>query len=69
MASLVSITIGAASITPFKVIEVILNKFIGNINDSTLQKIIWDIRMPRIILAALVGIGLSVTGMLFSRDI
>lgn len=52
VASLVSITIGAASITPFKVIEVILNKFIGNINDSILQKIIWDIRMPRIILAA-----------------
>ncbi|APF26684.1 MULTISPECIES: FecCD family ABC transporter permease [Clostridium] len=65
VAALVSITIGAASITPFKVIEVILNKFIGNINDSTLQKIIWDIRMPRIILAALVGMGLSVTGASF----
>ena len=65
IASLVSITIGAASITPFKVIEVILNNFVGNINDYTLQKIIWDIRMPRIILAALVGIGLSVTGTSF----
>lgn len=65
VASLVSITIGAARITPFKVIEVILNKFMGNINDYTLQKIIWDIRMPRIILAALVGMGLSTVGASF----
>ncbi|MCR1933307.1 FecCD family ABC transporter permease [Clostridium tepidum] len=63
--SLISITIGAADITPFKVMKVILNKFIGNINDFTLQKIILDIRMPRIILAALIGTGLSVTGTVF----
>lgn len=65
VASIISITIGAANITFIKVLEAIFNRFTNNINDDIIGKIIWNIRMPRIILAALVGMGLSVTGTVF----
>ncbi|GIM28174.1 corrinoid ABC transporter permease [Clostridium polyendosporum] len=65
MAALVSITLGAASITPIEALHIIVEKIIGNGETSVYEKIIFNIRLPRIILAALVGIGLSVTGASF----
>lgn len=66
MMMLVSTTIGVANISVSDTIKVIINKIFSN-NDNLkvkeiYQNIIWNIRIPRIIVASLVGIGLSVTG-------
>lgn len=69
---IVSSTLGAADISFFKAIRIILskvpllNKFIytGDIN-STSVLILLKIRLPRILLAALIGIGLSIVGVTF----
>lgn len=63
--AIISITIGAASISPLEVIKIIGEKIFLKGNNGVYEKIIFDIRLPRIILAALVGVGLSVTGASF----
>lgn len=65
MAGLISMTLGAASITPFEALHIIGEKIIGSSSTSVYEKIIFNIRLPRIILATLVGVGLSVTGATF----
>jgi iron complex transport system permease protein len=65
LAALISITIGAASITPFEVIKIIGGKFWGDNDNTIYEKIIFNIRFPRIIMAVLVGMGLAVTGASF----
>lgn len=61
-----AVTIGSVDISIKEVYEVILYKFF-NIGDSTIgigaiADVVWLIRMPRIVLAIAVGIGLSVVG-------
>ncbi|TJX13527.1 iron ABC transporter permease [Tissierella creatinini] len=48
---------GAVSISPLEIIKTILYR-----NDSTNYQIIWNVRLPRTIVAALVGINLSLSG-------
>lgn len=48
---------GAVSINPLEIIRVLLYK-----NNSTNYQIIWNVRLPRTIVAALVGINLSLSG-------
>jgi len=62
---LISTLFGAASITPRKIVFSIMNKVLGVFTqDVTVETIIWDIRVPRIILAAVVGLLLSVSGVI-----
>ncbi len=62
---LVSVLVGAASIAPREIMISIGNKLLGYIaKDVTVDSIIFDIRMPRIILAAIVGLLLSISGVM-----
>ena len=62
---LASTLFGAATITPRQVIYSILNRLLGFFTkDVTAQTIIWDIRIPRIVLAAIVGLLLSTSGVI-----
>lgn len=63
--SVFSITVGAANISSMDVLKLIGAKIFSLNYDSVYEKIIFDIRLPRIILAAFVGLGLSVTGATF----
>lgn len=68
---IVATSLGAATIKPNIVLETILSKipFLGKyLNDNvseTNEIIIFMVRMPRIIMASLVGVGLSVVGASF----
>lgn len=63
---LVSTTIGVANISIKDTLKIIINKIFRIDNNLKIkdiyQNIVWNIRIPRIIIASLVGIGLSVTG-------
>ena len=62
-----SLFIGAYDISPMRILSLIMREvapFLQN-PDSTEQAIIIDIRLPRVLLAGLVGIALSVTGVTF----
>lgn len=61
-----SVGIGAVSIKGTDIINIIVHQLFGGevmegIKNSTID-IVWSIRLPRVILAALVGMGLSVSG-------
>jgi iron complex transport system permease protein len=60
-----SITVGSASLKAMDAVRLIWLKIIGVNIDSIYEKIIFNIRLPRIILAALVGAGLGVSGAAF----
>ena len=67
----VATSLGAATIKPYTVLEAILKKiplfghYINGEVSQTELTIIFRVRMPRIIMASLVGIGLSVVGASF----
>lgn len=69
--AVVATSMGAANITPYKVLIVILKSvpFIGNyIHEAVSQTqylIVFMVRMPRIIMASIVGMGLAVVGASF----
>ncbi|AOR25194.1 iron ABC transporter permease (plasmid) [Clostridium taeniosporum] len=66
---LITVTIGSVDISIKDVYEIIIYKLFG-IGDATylssgpVHDIIWFIRLPRIILAVTVGIGLSISGVI-----
>jgi iron complex transport system permease protein len=69
--AIIAISMGSANITPYKVLTAVLKslpfvgKYIeGNVS-STHFLIIFMVRMPRIVMASLVGMGLSVVGASF----
>ncbi|MCX8011030.1 MAG: iron ABC transporter permease, partial [Ignavibacteria bacterium] len=59
---LVCLSIGTVSIPLKKIFSVII---LNDDSDTTYYGILWDIRLPRIILAAAVGAGLSLCGAVF----
>ncbi len=62
---LVSTLFGAASVAPKDVMTAMLNGTLGLFGgDKTVNTVIWDVRVPRIILAALVGLLLSTSGVI-----
>lgn len=69
--AIVSTSMGATSITPYNVLIVILKsipfigKFIKGDESRTHFLIIFMVRMPRIVMASLVGMGLAVVGASF----
>ncbi|MHC1721521.1 MAG: FecCD family ABC transporter permease [Clostridiaceae bacterium] len=65
-AVIAAMAIGRMSISPVDVIQSIMNQFGGNFEVSKqTDVVIWTIRFPRILLAILVGSGLSVAGCAF----
>ena len=64
--AVLALCIGRLGISPAEVIRSIFGKITGNADlESKNELVLWNIRMPRIILAALVGAGLSVSGCTF----
>ena len=64
--ALIALGIGRYFITPAKVIEAIAGRFTGNYEISEMAyKTVWNLRIPRILLALLVGAGLSTAGCAF----
>ncbi len=62
----VSFLIGRYPLSPLEVVTTILAKFIPSIHVSaTYSTIVWDIRLPRIMAAVLIGAALSVAGAAF----
>ena len=69
---LISVTVGSASITILESLKILLSKipFLGQLVEvdqikSTYEVIVWQVRMPRILQAALVGGSLAVVGCTF----
>lgn len=62
---LASLCIGRISYPLSEIIHVLTAKFTGGEVDKQMNIVIWSIRMPRILLAMLVGAGLSVAGCAF----
>lgn len=62
-------TIGSANITPLESLKIILNRIFGLFNSSDFtinnQIIILNVRLPRILGAALSGIGLTAAGVIY----
>ncbi|MBR5228701.1 MAG: iron ABC transporter permease [Firmicutes bacterium] len=64
--AVLALGIGRYSISPADVIEAIAGRFTGNYEISEMAfKTIWNLRIPRILLALLAGAGLSVAGCAF----
>jgi iron complex transport system permease protein len=64
--AMAALAIGRMGISPIEVIKSILNRFGGNFEVSTqTEAVIWTMRFTRILLALLVGAGLSVAGCAF----
>ncbi|MGM0397116.1 MAG: FecCD family ABC transporter permease [Bacillota bacterium] len=68
----ITATIGSASIVPLDVYRVVASKLPGLRNvagvdgiTAAQHSIIWDVRLPRVILGVLVGAGLSISGASF----
>ena len=65
-AAIIALGIGRMSISPGEVIEVLKGRLTGGYGGSEMiEKTVMQLRLPRILLAALVGAGLSVSGCAF----
>ena len=64
---LVSITLGSVRLPPWHSIQILVNGLLGLPGpwSQTEQAIILSLRFPRVLLAGLVGAGLSVSGVVF----
>lgn len=63
---IVAMAIGRMNISPIEIIKLILNHFGGDFEtNKQTELVIWTIRFPRILLALLVGAGLSTSGCAF----
>lgn len=64
--ALIALGIGRYFITPAEVMEAIIGRFTGEYTIADMAyKTVWNLRIPRILLALLVGAGLSVAGCAF----
>lgn len=66
-AALIALGIGRMSISPAEVVDVLRSELFGGgyAGSELMEKTVMQLRLPRIILAALVGAGLSVSGTAF----
>ncbi len=62
ISTVVSLTFGAERIPIEQVIEVVQARLFSNPISSPFDTIVWDLRLPRALLALIVGAGLSVAG-------
>lgn len=63
----VSLAIGAYQISPIDVCIILFDKITGQpyAGDAMAASLVWQVRLPRVVAAALVGAGLSVAGAVF----
>lgn len=54
--------IGPYPLTPATVVATIVDRFVGNAGDTTANAVLFDVRLPRIAAAVLVGAALSAAG-------
>lgn len=59
---IVAIGLGQFPTAPLDVAQVILGHLLGTSSQTTLDTVIWQLRVPRVLLGALVGAALAVTG-------
>nr|WP_022927416.1 iron ABC transporter permease [Patulibacter americanus] len=62
VSAVVSIGFGAEPLAPRIVLDVLEHRLFGGAADPTYDAIVWDIRVPRTILAVVVGAGLAIAG-------
>ena len=64
---LIAVAMGSVRVSPFRSIRILLESILGarGAGTETEQAIILSLRVPRILLAGLVGAGLSVSGAIF----
>jgi iron(III) dicitrate ABC transporter, ATP-binding protein FecE len=65
LAALICLGIGRYSLTPSETVKVLYSKLTGADVDKTAATVIYNVRLPRILLAAAVGAGLSCAGAAF----
>ena len=64
--ALICLGIGRIGITPMEILAAIMDVFSGNFTVPALTRMtLWNLRLPRILLAALAGAGLSTAGCAF----
>ena len=63
--ALVSLTVGSASISSFEAIKIIINYFTKVSEGNMSEKIIMNIRAPRVLMALFTGAGLAISGVTF----
>jgi iron complex transport system permease protein len=61
---------GYLEISPSEVIKIILARIIGdheilNGLNHVFPYVVWEVRLPRILTSAIVGVGLSISGVIF----
>src|SRR5699024_8463897 len=66
---LLGTSIGTVSVPPLDVARIILGKIVPGIRveqvDTMYMNIVWDIRLPRVVLSGLVGASLAIAGAAF----
>lgn len=60
-----SLTVGSASISPFEAVKIIINYFTNVSQGDMSEKIIMNIRAPRVLMALFTGAGLAISGVTF----
>lgn len=65
LAIVMSLGVGKYPLRALDVVQVVLAKFNGTAQPSALDTVVWQLRMPRILAALLVGGGLAVAGAAF----
>lgn len=56
------LALGAVRIAPGQVLDIVLGGLAGERRTGAFASIVWDVRMPRVLLGAVVGAGLAVSG-------
>ncbi|UCM86650.1 FecCD family ABC transporter permease [Streptomyces marincola] len=64
LSALTAVTVGSADLPPGEVLRVIAGRLgaVGPAEPTLRETIVWDLRVPRVLLAALVGAGLTLCG-------
>ncbi|CAN5518578.1 iron ABC transporter permease [soil metagenome] len=66
MSIVIAVSIGSVSIPPSTVWRIIATEVAGGRADSSIERnlrqIVWELRLPRVLLAAIVGAGLAIVG-------
>ncbi|MFJ3977568.1 FecCD family ABC transporter permease [Streptomyces sp. NPDC090021] len=60
--AIAGLALGPVRIAPGRVVDIVIGGLSGNRPTGAFASIVWDVRMPRILLGAVVGAGLAVAG-------
>ncbi|MFD5879279.1 MULTISPECIES: FecCD family ABC transporter permease [Streptomyces] len=62
VSAIAGLALGPVRIAPGRVVDIVIGGLSGNRPTGAFASIVWDVRMPRILLGAVVGAGLAVAG-------